>query len=139
MQSEIESSYLEKEMHDYLIKDNYNIDADYFIYVRTGIEPLEFKNLLALIQAVVDTFVSDFYGLNEIELVRVVNDQYERVIIMKTTRPLKEDFTEIDLHYNFEEHAPTISENDSQTYESLIAYLKDLSIKNDWLATGVNK
>ncbi len=122
--------------YDYMIKDEYNIDPGFFLYVRSEIEPLEFKQLLAFIQFTSESHVSPEHGLNEFEAVSIINDFFGHVEILRTTVPLKRDCTQINLLENYESHwkcpdkifyqVESIGEN------VIVNALKDLAINNTW-------
>ena len=123
-------------IYDFLIKNEDNVDPDYFIYVRTALEPSTFKQLLAFIQFVSITNVCDKHTLNELESVKVINDLFQRTIIMKTTEPLNEYYTEINLLENYKEHFrkkdKTTDLIESVEESTVILYLNKLAAQNGW-------
>lgn len=121
---------------DFLIKNEDNVDPDYFIYVRTALEPAIFKQLLAFIQFVSITNVCDKHTLSELELAKVINDLFKRAIIMKTTAPLNEYFTQINLLENYKEHYQKMDKLidliNLVEESTLILYLHKLATQNGW-------
>ncbi|PJO44926.1 hypothetical protein [Lysinibacillus xylanilyticus] len=122
--------------YDYLIQDENNIDPAFFLYVRSEIESLKFKQLLAFIQYTSKSHVSKRHVLSEFEVVSIINDFFGHVEILKTTVPLKRDYTQIKLLENYESHwkcpdeifylVESIGEN------VIVNALKDLAITNVW-------
>lgn len=122
--------------YEYLIKDEYNIDPGYFLYVRSAIEPLKFKQLLAFIQYTSESHVSSRHRLSEIEAVSIINDLFGHVEILRTTEPLSQDYISINLlenyvnHWKFSDEIFLLVEKIGE--HTVITSLKSFAINNNW-------
>lgn len=87
-----------------MLKDEYNLDPDFFLYVRSEIEPSMFKQLLAFIQFTSESHVREQHGLSELEVVSIINDLFGHVEILRTSVPLSKDYILINLLENYESH-----------------------------------
>lgn len=122
--------------YDYMIKDEENLDSDFFLYVRTAFEPLEFKQLLAFIQYTSEAHISSKHRLSEIEAVSLINDLFGHVEILRTTAPLSHDYTLINLRENYLNHWKCPDEIfllvEKIGEPMIISSLKTLAINNNW-------
>jgi len=127
-----------KKTYEYKLSHRLNKDPNYFVLVRTEVDPDEFRFLIAYIQLLSEKYIDQFYGLTELEVARVINDLYKPVTIMKTTQPLLKTFEVIDL-FNYDDAAKGISletlwqrGGEIINKQQLHEYLIDLSKKNHW-------
>ncbi len=122
--------------YEYLIKDEYNIDPEYFLYVQSAIEPLEFKQLLAFIQYTSETHVSSQHKLSEIEAVSIINDLFGHVEILRTTKPLSQDYIPISLRENYVNHWKFSDEIflliEKVGEHMVISSLKSFAVNSNW-------
>lgn len=127
-----------KKTYEYKLSHRLNKDPNYFVLVRTEVDPDEFRFLIAYIQLLSEKYIDQFYGLTELEIARVINDLYKPVTIMKTTQPLLKTFEVIDL-FNYDDGVKGISletlwqrGGEIINKQQLHEYLIDLSKKNHW-------